>query len=227
MTLQELTTSVITLLTRAGSNRVSATDILTAVQQVIAFFATEIADIIPDWTSGANFKLDGTDAGKYCKYADTTGKKRIFETKVDNNTNHLPPTDPNIIENDYWIEVSASEAAAIPEWAVGLYGPGLVIVFHNHSTAGRGLYVLLDPVRPYESTNIETEITAGKWERIAGGSSPYRGTYNWAANGNADPVGWSNGDYGEGVGARFNPGDDGYLPEGILIYKMSYGFKYI
>jgi len=177
MTLQELSTSVITLLTRVGSNRVTASEILLAVQQVIAYFATQLADIIPDWTDSATFKLDGTSAGKYCKYPDSTGKKRIFETKVDNNINHLPPTDPGITENTYWKEVSASAAAAIPEYAAGIYGPGLVIVFHNHSVDGRGLYVLLDPVRPYSSTNIETEITAGKWERIGGSTGGGGGTW--------------------------------------------------
>lgn len=172
MTLQELTNSVTILLTRVGSNRVSAAEVLEAVLKVIAYFASEIADIIPEWTATANFKLDGTEAGKFCTRADTNGKKRIFETKVDNNLNHLPPTDPLVTENDYWKEVSASASAAIPEWAAGVFGPGLVIVFHNHSVDGRGLYVLLDPVRPFNSTNIETEITAGKWERIgaAGGS---------------------------------------------------------
>jgi hypothetical protein len=172
MTLQELTNSVTTLLTRVGNNRVSAAEVLEAVLKVIAYFASEIADIIPEWESTANFKLDGTGDGKFCTWADTNGKKRIFETKVDNNTNHQPPTDPLVTENDYWKEVSASASAAIPEWAAGVFGPGLIIVFHNHSVDGRGLYVLLDPVRPFNSTNIETEITAGKWERIgaAGGS---------------------------------------------------------
>lgn len=168
MTLQELSNSVISLLTRVGSNRVTAAEVLLAIQQVISYFATQLADIIPDWTGSATFKLDGTGAGKYCKYADTTGKKRIFETKVDNNTNNLPPSDPGITENTYWKEVSASASAAIPQWAAGIYGPGLIIVYHNHTTAGRGLYVLLDPVRPYNSTNIETEITALKWERLGG-----------------------------------------------------------
>lgn len=159
MTLSELITSTTALLTRSGSNRVSDLDIRTACLQIINHFASLIADIIPDWTNALTFQTDGSDAGKYCKY---NGK--LYETKVDNNINNAPPSSGT--ENTYWIEVSASQSAAIPEWAAGIYGPGLVIVFHNHSTAGRGLYVLIEPSRPFASSNIETEITAEQWERL-------------------------------------------------------------
>ncbi|HEY3406433.1 MAG TPA: hypothetical protein VGK59_23760 [Ohtaekwangia sp.] len=170
MTLPELISDCTTKLTRAGSNRISGPDILQSVLNVIAFFATQIADIIPLWGAELTFQLDGSDDGKYCTYADTNGKKRIFETKVDDNTNHLPPADPLITENTWWREISASASAAIPEWAAGVYGPGLIIVFHNHSTDGRGLYVLLNPTRPYESANIEDEIDDEDWERLGGSS---------------------------------------------------------
>jgi len=123
---------------------------------------------MPDWTTELTFNIDGSGDGKYCKYPDTTGKKRIFESKTAGNVNHTPPSDPGITENTYWKEVSASGSAAIPEWTAGVFGPGLIIVFHNHSTDGRGLYVLLEAVRPYNSSNIETEITAGKWQRMGG-----------------------------------------------------------
>lgn len=191
MTLSELISDVTTKLTRVGSNRVSAVDTLQSVLNVIAYFATQIADIIPAWTNALTFQTDGSDAGKYCTYPDTAGKKRIFETLVDDNLNHLPPTDPLITENTYWREISASSSAAIPEWAAGVYGPGLVIVYHNHSTAGRGLYVLLDPVRPYSSTNIETEITATKWQKISGTTSSGSITvasWSFVANANAFPT---------------------------------------
>jgi hypothetical protein len=171
MTLDQLLSSLITLLTRSGSNRVSGADVLTAMQQVVNFFATQIASIIPDWTDSATFNADGSGAGKYAKYADTTGKKRIFESKTAGNINHLPPSDPGITENTYWKEVSASAVAAIPEYAPGIFPGGIVIVYHNHSVDGRGLYFLVNAVRPYSSTNIETEITAGDWELLGGASS--------------------------------------------------------
>jgi hypothetical protein len=172
MTLAQLISTTNSLLTRVGSNRVSGSDILTAVLNIINYFATQIADIIPEWTNALTFQTDGTDAGKYCVYADTNGKKRIWETLVDDNINHLPPSNPSTTSNAFWQEVSASQSAAIPEWAAGVFGPGLVIVFHNHSTDGRGLYALIEPVRPYASSNIETEITAGDWERLGGAGDP-------------------------------------------------------
>lgn len=132
-------------------------------------FITEsaVTDIIPDWTSTLTFNLDGTGSGKYCKHPDTNGKKRLFETKTSLNTNNPPPTDPLITENTHWREISQSSGSSIKEWAAGLFGTGLIIVFHNHSIHGRGLCQLLDPARPFQSTNIETEITAGKWSFIA------------------------------------------------------------
>lgn len=166
MTLDELISQATTLLTRNGSNRLDASDIRTVVLNVIAFFATQIGGIIPEWTIDQTFQTDGSDDGLFCRYNDTNGKSRLFKTKVDDNTGNAPPTNPAITENAYWEEISASAGAAIPEWAPGVYGPGLVIVFHNHSTQGRGLYILLEPARPFESADIETEMDAGAWERI-------------------------------------------------------------
>lgn len=168
MTLEELIADVTTKLTRVGSNRISGPEVLQSVLNVISFFATQIASILPEWTNALTFNTDGSGAGKYAIYADTNGKKRIWETKTDSNINHLPPSDPLITENTYWIETSASATSSIQEWAAGLYGPGLVIVAHNHSVDGHGLYWLLEPTRPFASTNIETEITAVKWVRLGG-----------------------------------------------------------
>jgi hypothetical protein len=55
----------------------------------------------------------------------------------------------------------------------------------------------------------------------------WKGSWVWADNDNAEPSDWSEGDMGEGVGERFNQGDDGYAHDGALIIKMSYGFKYL
>jgi hypothetical protein len=199
MTLQDLKNLVNSKLTRVGANRVEATEVLDAVLEVINFFATQIAAIIPAWTNAQTFQTDGTDAGKYCTYADSNGKQRLFETKVDDNINNAPPIDPNITENAYWKEVSASPGAAIPEWAAGIYGPGLVIVFHNHSVDGRGLYVLLNPTRPFASTDIEDEITAEDWERVET-HSYFRGSHD--ASVDPKPVLG-----GSGAGGVHRPGD--------------------
>lgn len=168
MTPAELKAYIATQLT-APVNEVSK--LIDSLNAMVDFITSEVAEIIPDWNAALTFQSDGSDDGSYCLYADTNGKLRIWETKVDDNINNLPPSAPGTVENAYWIEVSSSASAAIPEWAPGLFGPGLIIVYHNHSTDGRGLYVLLEPVRPFASADIEAEITAGDWEQISGGSS--------------------------------------------------------
>lgn len=125
-----------------------------------------VDDVIPDWTNAITFQTDGSDGGKYCLHPDDNGKKRIFETKIDDNLNNEPPTDPDVTENASWEEISQSAGSGISEWAAGVYGSGLVIVYHNHSVNGGGLYKLLAAARPYASTDIEAEITAGDWEKI-------------------------------------------------------------
>lgn len=125
-----------------------------------------VDDVIPDWTALITFQTDGSAGGKYCLHADDNGKKRIFETKIDDNLNNPPPTDPAVTENASWVEISQSAGSGISEWAAGVYGSGLVIVFHNHSVDGRGLYQLVDAARPYASADIEAEILAGDWELI-------------------------------------------------------------
>lgn len=163
MTPEELKAEIATDLTPPVN---TVAPIVNAFNKVIDFVSTEVASSMPLWEAGLTFQTDGTDDGQYCKHPDSGGNLRLFETKTDDNTGNAPPTDPLIIENTHWKEVSPSASAPIPEHAPGVFGPGLVIVFHNHSVDGRGLYVLLEPVRPFTSTNIETEIIAGKWECI-------------------------------------------------------------
>lgn len=146
--------------------------IINSFDATIDYVNAQQLDDIPDWTALLTFQTDGSDDGKYCKHPDTNGLKRIFETKIDNNIGNEPPTNPAITEDANWREISASAAAAIPEWAPGVYGLGLVIVYHNHSTSGPSLFILLEPTRPFTSANIETEITAGQWAQIAGDSIP-------------------------------------------------------
>lgn len=169
MTYAELVNLINNNLTRVGTNRVSAAEVKEVAQAILDFAAAiDNADAIPTWTNLLTFQTDGSGAGKYCKHPDVNGKLRIFETKIVNNTGNEPPTDPNVTENANWVEISASAGSGIKEWAPGIYGAGLVIVYHNHSVDGSGLYKLMDPVRPFNSVNIETEISALKWEKIGG-----------------------------------------------------------
>lgn len=167
MTYAELLASINAKLTRVGNDRVTdddirevCTDLLNMINQV------DVQDNIPDWTNVLIFNTDGSGDGKYCKYPDTNGEKRLFETKTSANSNNPPPTDPLIVETTHWKEISASSGSALSEWQPGVYGLGLIIVYHNHSINGRNLYVLNEATRPFTSSNIETELTAGKWRRI-------------------------------------------------------------
>lgn len=123
---------------------------------------------IPDWTGSLTFQLDGSDDGAFCTEPDTNGRIRFFKTKVNNNTNNTPPTDPLITENAYWIEVSPGDGSAVKEWAPGVYGEGLIIVYFDTSGTGADpdLYVLAEATRPFHSTNFTTELAAGKWKRM-------------------------------------------------------------
>lgn len=167
MTYNEAKTIIVQNLTRVGSNRISGQEVREAVLLVLDFAAAiDTKDAIPDWSAELTFQTDGTDAGKYCKHRDTSGQLRFFETKTDDNTNNEPPTDPDETQNTSWEEISASAGSAIKEWSPGLFGDGLQIVYHTHSTLGRLFLILVEPTRPFNSTDIEAEITAGKWETV-------------------------------------------------------------
>jgi hypothetical protein len=125
---------------------------------VLDFLLNQNSDDFPDWTAGQTFNTDATGDGKYCKHPDTNGRKRIFETKTSGNTGNTPPTDPGVTENTHWIEISQSASASIPEYVPGVYGTGLKMVFFEDD-----IYKLQEPVRPFTSTNLLTELAAGKW----------------------------------------------------------------
>lgn len=57
----------------------------------------------PLWTNSVTYQTDGTGAGAMCTHPDTMGNIRQFITKVDDNINQEPPTDPNVTENSFWI----------------------------------------------------------------------------------------------------------------------------
>lgn len=139
-----------------------------ALDALVDFASQNDTTSIPDWTNALTFQLDGTDDGTFCTEPDTNGRIRFFKTKVDDNTNNSPPTDPLITENAYWIEVSPADGSAVKEWTPGVYGAGLIIVYFDISGTGADpdLYVLAEPTRPYNSTNFTTELAAGKWKRM-------------------------------------------------------------
>jgi hypothetical protein len=159
---------------------------------VLDFLLNQNDDDFPDWLSSLIFNTNGSGDGKYCKHPDTTGRKRIFETKTSSNSGNTPPIDPLITENTHWLELSQSSSGSIPEYTPGVFGTGLKIVFHNHSILGRGLYILTEAVRPFTSANIESETTAGQWQRFTVNNQELldavlglyddRGNYNASSN---------------------------------------------
>ena len=115
------------------------------------------------WDENVTYNTAGhAEPNAYAEYSD-----RLYRTKQDGNLGHTPPTAKDvdgIIQDDWWIEVSRAESSPIKEWTAGAYGSGLIIVLFNDK-----FYKLNVPERPFESTNIETEITAEQWT-IVGGS---------------------------------------------------------
>lgn len=194
----------------------------TALDAIVDFISQALTSGIPDWTNALTFQTDGTDDGTYCVWPDDDGNIRFWKTKVDDNIGNEPPTNPLTTEDAYWIEVSPSDGSAIKEWLVGVFGTGLVIVYHNHSTAGKGLYILLNPVRPYNSANIETEIAAGDWELIAGQGQSIIPFWNFAANAGAFPTSVKKGNSLLAEDDHGAPGDADYVPaESLMIAKVA------
>jgi hypothetical protein len=110
-----------------------------------------------EWDSAVTYDTPATAESSgnpsYSEYGE-----RLWKSKVDANINNLPPSDSAITSNAYWEEVSKAAGSPFKEWTAGLYGAGLIVVLHNDS-----LYKLAVATRPYESLDINAEITAGDW----------------------------------------------------------------
>lgn len=91
---------------------------------------------------------------------------RIWKSKQDNNTGNQPPEDPLVTSDSWWEEQSRADSSTIREWAAGVYGSGLIIVFYSDK-----LYKLNVGDRPYLSTDIVAEIAAGDWVSLSEGGS--------------------------------------------------------
>jgi len=158
LTAQQVKDLINSLLADNTTQQIGPQD-LRDVTTALADLAGAVDDTsIPAWTAALTFNTDGSGDGAYATHPDTDGKLRFWKTKTDTNLNNEPPTDPGTTENTHWIEVSPASSNPIKEWSAGLYGDGLIIVFYNDN-----LYKLNVVTRPYESTNIVTEISAGDW----------------------------------------------------------------
>ena len=169
-TAQEVIELIDSLWTRNGSDRISDEDLRTVGYKIVELSgANEVTSLGIEWSAAVTYQTDDL----------ATINNRIWKSKTDNNLNNQPPTDPNTTENTYWVEQSKSDSTPIREWTAGVYGSGLIIVFWNDK-----LYKLNNPVRPFNSVNIDNEIIAGDWVLIIGSSS---------GSGSADDGGTFNG----------------------------------
>jgi hypothetical protein len=95
---------------------------------------------------------------------------RIFQSKIDNNINHQPPSEPDgngIYQDAYWFEVSAAPKSAIQEYQTDkIYIDQELTILHYS-----GQLIRLDAPRPFLSTNVVQEIEDGKWKVISGGGN--------------------------------------------------------
>lgn len=166
LTPAEIQQKFATIFADNNTGNISEADLRDLVKDITDYLGVAgITSIIPTWAAGMEFNTDGSGDGEFCRYTDSAGMVRLWQTKADNNTGHLPPSDPNTTENTWWIEVSASTGSALTEWAPGIYGSGLVIVFYDNA-----LIKLNNPTRPYNSSNIETELSNGDWVYISSGT---------------------------------------------------------
>lgn len=83
-----------------------------AMDVIIDLLSGNVGEEFPDWTDALIFQTDGTDDGRNCRHPDSEGNIRIWETKVDDNEDNEPPTDPEVTEDSFWKEISAAIASA-------------------------------------------------------------------------------------------------------------------
>ena len=136
-------------------------DMFTHVIDTLFHELGSINDFGPELTWDAGMSYHTTD------YPFAISGLRVFRTKVNNNINHPPPNEPDvngIYQDQYWIEVSPAPTSGIAEWAPGVYGNGLVIVYRNNQ-----LWRLADTVsRPFDSIDFDNEEANGDWVGISG-----------------------------------------------------------
>tara|TARA_R110001599_G_scaffold332511_1_gene547995 strand:- start:38022 stop:38954 length:933 start_codon:yes stop_codon:yes gene_type:complete len=120
----------------------------------------DTSSVIAPFDISETYDTPGADNGNPY-YSESNN--RLWKSKTDSNIGNTPPSDTGITEDDYWIEVSKGQSNAWSEWSAGIYGAGLIIVYHNDS-----FLKLLVAERPFLSSNIETELAAEQWKVIAG-----------------------------------------------------------
>lgn len=134
-------------------NNIGAVNMRTAVLATIDLFGTgSFANLAYD-----NVEIYDKDTNPYAEQLE-----RLWKAQLDDFSGIAPPTDPDVTSNFNWIEVSQAGGSAIVEHQVGAYGEGLQVVLGTVD-GNRVLVELLNPSRPFESANLQTEFDGGDW----------------------------------------------------------------
>jgi len=87
----------------------------------------------------------------------------IYISQEDGNLNQAPPLYPAA-----WTAAVAAVGSGLKYWTAGVYSDADVYVVYENAGI-LNLYRLIDPARPFNSTNFATELAAVQWKAFGGG----------------------------------------------------------
>ncbi|MCO6367839.1 hypothetical protein GBO34_00740 [Roseivirga pacifica] len=144
------------VLIAAMNGRIEGDEITAAFEYVASLLEqNDTSSVINLWDVAETYDTPAAENGNPSY---TESGERLWRSKVDGNVGNEPPSDSETTEDTYWLEVSKGETNPFKEWTPGIYGAGLIVLFHNDS-----LYKLNVASRPFESVNIEEEVKEEKW----------------------------------------------------------------
>lgn len=125
------------------------------------------------WVSTFDYPVDGV--------VELNGK--WYKSLLNPNVGHIP-TEPASI---YWEETNKSQSGFV-YWTAGVFTQADVIVLKK--TAGiTDIYELIDPTRPFISTDFDAELSAGKWRNMTGAGAALTDGQGTTADGTAIDIG--------------------------------------
>lgn len=117
--------------------------------------------------AGSSVNIEWRPDVEYANLQIVTYNGDIWQSLQPANQNNIPT------EGVWWTELTKG-SAGITLWTSGVYLDDEVYKWHNEK-----IYALVDPTRPYNSTDIDAEIIAGDWVEWSGQSS------SWQLDGNS------------------------------------------
>lgn len=180
-------------------------------------FQAQIQAMINATVAGSQFdaNLEHDPEEIYALDAIVTKWDRVWKSKQADNEGHVPPSDPEVTEDDWWIEQSKAEGTRIPTWTAGVFAETGRVVESNAY-----LYLLIVPEGelPFESSDLAAELAAGKWKRIGRYYAP-----PLRSDGNNVPIGDEDmhSVYGAAPGNRITPDPAAYPGREISIKSQA------